>query len=240
MTMHIPEETQRRIPAEARAVVEAITSRQSARAFLPTPVPRQTVEDILTIAGRAPSGTNIQPWKVYVVSGEVKERITKELLHAHYHHQAEHTREWNYYPVKWRSPYIDRRRKCGFGLYGVLGIKKGEEQKMEDQRGENYKFFGAPVGLFFTLDRDMEIGSWLDLGMFIQTIMIAARGYGLHTCAQAAFASFHKLVCPIVGIPPDEQLVVGMSLGYIDDKAIVNTFITEREPVSVFTKFVGL
>ena len=228
------------LPPDGLAVATAVMTRRSIRGFLPTPVARETVGAILNIAARAPSGSNIQPWKVYAIAGELKQRMTTALLDAHYHHQEDHKREYNYYPVNWRDPYLARRRACGWGLYGTLGITKGDAQRMSRQHARNYEFFGAPVGLFFTLDRDMEIGSWLDLGMFIQSVMIAASGFGLATCPQAAFAVYPKIVCPMLGIPDSEQLVCGLSLGHLDPDEPANRFWTEREDAAAFTTYIGL
>ncbi|MBU2534225.1 MAG: nitroreductase [Alphaproteobacteria bacterium] len=219
------------------SVEEAIVGRQSTRAFLDKPVARETILKMLEIAGRAPSGSNIQPWKVYVVTGRTKDALSKALLERHLAGDGG-KREYNYYPVSWREPYIGRRRECGWGLYSTLGIEKGDKEKMLHQHGRNYDFFGAPVGLFFTLDRDMELGSWLDTGMFIQSVMLAARGLGMETCPQAAFCNYFDTVTARVGIPEDQQLVCGMALGYPDPEAVVNTFRTTRVDPEIFTTFV--
>lgn len=220
------------------SVEDAIRGRQSVRAFQKTPVPRPLIARILETAGRAPSGTNIQPWKVYVFDGAARDSIVGEMCHA-YDTEPEPTRPYNYYPVEWREPYIGRRRACGWGLYGTLGITRDDKEGMRLQRRGNYELFGAPVGLIFTIDKDMEVGSWLDTGMFIQSVMIAARQFGLETCPQAALANYHALLRRRLGIPEVEQVVCGMALGYADMTAKVNTFRTEREPVEVFTRFVG-
>lgn len=218
-------------------VEDAIRGRQSIRAFLKTPVPRPLIRRILETAGRAPSGTNIQPWKVYVFDGKARDDITAEMCHA-YDTVEEPTRPYNYYPVKWREPYIGRRRACGWGLYGTMGITRDDKEGMRLQRRGNYDLFGAPVGLIFTIDKDLEIGSWLDCGMFIQSVMIAARQFGLETCPQAALANYHELLRKRLAIPEIEQVICGMALGYPDTTAKVNTFRTDREPVDVFTTFV--
>src|SRR5690606_34012585 len=149
------------------------------------PVDRSLIDELLVIAGTAPSGSNIQPWHVHVVTGRARDRLSADLLAAHQRKESEH-REYQYYPVNWRSPYIERRRETGWGLYGTLNIVKGDREATARQHGRNFEFFDAPVVLVFTLDNDLETGSWLDYGMFLQNIMIAARGYGLHTCPQAA------------------------------------------------------
>lgn len=220
-------------------VEDAITGRQSIRAFLADKaVSRETIEKILQIAARAPSGSNIQPWHVWVITGEKKQALTEACMARHMSGD-EAKREYNYYPVNWRAPYIDRRRACGWGLYSVLGIEKGEKDAMRRQHGRNYCFFDAPVGLFFTIERDMEIGSWLDFGMFVQSVMLAARGEGLETCPQVAFCNFHDTVMDHIGAPAEQMLVCGMSLGYADPEAEVNSFRTTRLDVGEFTTFVG-
>nr|WP_297352235.1 nitroreductase [uncultured Caldimonas sp.] len=226
-------------PSCVAAVDAAIASRRSIRAFLPTAVPRGVIEDILRIASRAPSGTNTQPWKVYVLTGASKLALTQKILSAYDDPAiaATHEEEYAYYPREWVTPYIDRRRKIGWDLYGLLGIAKGDKARMHEQHGRNYRFFDAPVGLMFTIDRVMEQGSWLDYGMFLQNIMIAARARGLDTCPQAAFTQFHRIILEHLGAPASEMLVCGMSLGHADPDAVENRLITERAPVEGFTTF---
>ena len=226
-------------PEQTAAVDTAITTRRSLRAFLPTPVPREVIEDILAVAARAPSGTNTQPWKVYVLTGAAKTELSRKIMAAHDDpaERATHTEEYAYYPTEWKSPFIDRRRKVGWDLYGLLGIGKTDKERMHAQHGRNYDFFDAPVGLMFTIDRIMRQGSWLDYGMFLQSIMVAARGRGLDTCPQAAFMQFHRIITAHIGAPENEQVVCGMSLGYADPNAIENMLVTEREPTSAFARF---
>jgi nitroreductase len=227
-------------PDQTAAVDAAITTRRSLRAFLPTPVSRETIEDILAVASRSPSGTNTQPWKVYVLTGDAKTALSRKIMAAHDDpaERATHTEEYAYYPTEWKSPFVDRRRKVGWDLYGLLGIAKTDKARMHAQHGRNYDFFDAPVGLMFTIDRIMRQGSWLDYGMFLQSIMVAARGRGLDTCPQAAFMQFHRIITAHIGAPDNEQVVCGMSLGYADPDAIENTLVTERDPVSSFTRFI--
>jgi nitroreductase len=236
-------ETASMTSAEAvRSVVdEAITTRKSVRAFLPTPVERVTVEELLAVASRSPSGSNIQPWRVRVVAGEVRARLTQAILDAIERDGLDkYQRKWNYYPVQWREPFLGRRRKIGWDMYGLLGVGKGDHEGTHRARLRNYEFFGAPVGMIFTLDEDLEIGSWLDLGIFLGTIMIAARGRGLDTCPQAAFADFHQVIRPLLNIPENEIVICGMALGHIDPDAPVNALTTERAPISDFATFEGL
>ena len=226
-------------PEQTAAVDDAIISRRSIRAFLPTPVPRSTVEVILSIASRAPSGTNTQPWNVWVLTGDSKTELSRKILAAYDDPEeaATHREEYAYYPTEWRSPFIDRRRKIGWDLYGLLQIGKTDKSRMHDQHGRNYSFFDAPVGLMFTIDRVMQRGSWLDFGMFLQNIMVAARARGLDTCPQAAFTQFHKIIMEHIGAPSHHMLVCGMSLGHADPSAVENQLVTEREPVSGFARF---
>ena len=224
---------------EQKIVDEAITSRRSIRAFLSKPVPREDIEELLSVASRAPSGSNTQPWKVYVLTGATRKRLSDEIM-ATYLDPAklgEHKEEYNYYPLKWVAPYIDRRRKVGWDLYALLGLSRENKTGMQAQHGRNYQFFDAPVGLIFTIDRVMEQGSWLDYGMFLQNLMIAARARGLDTCPQAAFTQFHKVISQVLELPEGEQVVCGMALGYADQEKIENTLITEREPLSGFATF---
>ena len=223
------------------AVDTAINSRQSARAFLPKAVPRATLEHLLALASRAPSGTNTQPWKVYVLQGDSKDSLVDKVCAAHDAIRADpalaaqYAEEYDYYPEKWVSPYIDRRRENGWGLYGLLGIGRGDKDKMHAQQQRNFRFFDAPVGLMFTLDRVMGRGSLVDYGMFMQNLMVAARGHDLHTCPQAAWNGFSSIILPHIGAGDGEMLVCGMALGYADESALVNTFRTPRVSPQAFT-----
>ncbi len=221
------------------AVDHAITSRRSVRAFLPTPVPRQTIEEILAVASRAPSGTNTQPWKVTVLTGRARQTLSEKIRAAYDDpdERARHTEEYAYYPTEWKSPYIDRRRKVGWDLYGLLGIGKTDKARMHAQHGRNYRFFDAPVGLIFTIDRHMQQGSWLDYGMFLEALMVAARARGLDTCPQAAFTQFHRIIAEHIGMPATDMVVCGMSLGHADPDAIENSLVTQRAPVAEFATF---
>jgi nitroreductase len=226
-------------PDSIAAVDAAITSRRSVRAFLPDPVSRQTVEQILEVAARAPSGTNTQPWQVVVLTGQAKAELTRKIVAAYDDpaQRASHTEEYPYYPVEWRSPYIDRRRKVGWDLYGLLGIGKADKDAMHAQHGRNYAFFDAPVGLIFTIDRILQQGSWLDYGMFLQNVMVAARGRGLDTCPQQAFAQYHRIIEEHLQLPAERMVVCGMSLGRADPAAQVNRLHTERAAVAEFARF---
>ena len=223
----------------ATSVDQAIRSRHSVRAFLPKPVPRSTVEHILDVARYAPSGTNTQPWIVYVPAPAVKDAMCAEIL-ADYHANPEREeREYEYYPTDWFEPYLGRRRACGWGLYGSLGIGREHKRRMHAQRGRNYVFFDAPVGLVFAIERRLNKGSWIDMGLFLQNVMLAARAQGLHTCPQAAFANYHTILRRHLRIPDSEIVVCGMAMGYRDPEAPENIWRTDRAPVESFTRWVG-
>ena len=219
------------------SVEEAITGRRCIRAFLPKPVPRELIERILLIAGRAPSGSNVQPWKVWVLEGAVRDEICRDMVDRYDRNQVSE-REYNYYPVNWREPYLARRRACGWGLYGTLGIGRADKDKMHTQHGRNFAFFDAPVGLIFSIDRDLEMGSWLDYGMFLQAIMVAARQFGLETCPQAAWLIFYDVLQRRLAIPAHQTIVCGMALGYPDPDEKVNTFTPDRMQAEEFVTFV--
>jgi nitroreductase len=227
------------------SVDEAITSRMAVRAFTQQAVARETLEDLLQVASRAPSGTNTQPWKVYVVQGASRDSLVDKVCAIHEAIRtnpalaAEYQEQYDYYPAQWFSPYIERRRENGWGLYGLLGIGKADRDKMHMQMQRNFRFFDAPVGLFFTVHRDMGRGALLDYGTFLQNVMLAARGRGLHTCPQQAWNMFSKVILPHIGAGADEVQVCGMALGYADETAIVNTFHTPRVPVAEFTHWLA-
>ncbi len=220
------------------AILAAITGRRSVRGFLPDPVSRYTIEAILRAASRAPSGTNIQPWRVHVLTGAARQRLTDAILeHRRYH--PEPAGEYAYYPAVWRQPYLARRRKIGWDLYGLLGISKADRAAMRVQHNRNFAFFGAPVGMMFTLDRDMGQGAWIDLGMFMQNVMIAARAFGLDTCPQAAFMSYHEIIRSQLGLPDSAMVVCGMALGRADPAEAANKLETVREPLEEFVSFLS-
>ncbi|WP_428509890.1 nitroreductase [Roseateles sp.] len=226
-------------PADTAAVDTAIVTRRSMRAFLPTEVPESQIEEILNVASRAPSGTNTQPWQVHVLTGAARQRLVDRIQAAYLDpvELAKHTEEYAYYPTEWVSPYIDRRRKVGWDLYGLLDIAKTDKARMQAQHARNFQFFDAPVGLIFTIDRLMQQGSWLDYGMFLENVMIAARGRGLHTCPQAAFTQFHHLISEELQLAPGQMVVCGMALGHADPAAVENSLLTERAPVAEFARF---
>jgi nitroreductase len=225
---------------QQEAVDAAITSRRSIRAFLDKPVARDEIARILDVAARAPSGTNTQPWKVHVLTGAARERLSQAILavNADPAQARAHAEEYPYYPREWVAPYIDRRRKVGWDLYSLLGLTRDNKAGMAAQHARNYAFFDAPVGLIFTIDRIMEQGSWLDYGMFLQNIMVAARGRGLDTCPQAAFTQYHRIIAEQLALPENEMVVCGMALGWANPDRIENTLVTEREPSTSFARFI--
>ena len=214
-------------------VLDALRTRSSIRAFKPDPVSRETVEAILHDAMWSPSGTNVQPWKVHVVAGEVRRRLEAEVL-AH--------RETNPPDVKAefprtgerKEPYTTRSRTLGKQMYGLIGIPKGDKEAGWAQWGRNYKFFDAPVGLIFTIDKDLDRMSYCDCGMFMQSIMLAAKARGLDTCAQGAWNNYWTVTRRVLGVPETDYIIAGMSLGYADPTAPVNALQPEREPLQNF------
>lgn len=220
-------------------VDKAITSRRSVRAFLPTPVSEETIREILQVSARAPSGTNMQPWRVYVTTGNTKQRIAEAILTSGIRAEKAVWDEYRYYPTQFFEPYQSRRRAVGYALYGLLGIGRRDIDKMRAQHDRNFVFFDAPVGMIFTIDRRLETGSWIDYGMFLENIMVAARARGLHTCPQAAFAPYHRQLRPLLGIPENEIVLCGMALGYEDRTKPENQLRTDRAPLEEWTVFMN-
>lgn len=226
-------------PEAAAVFNEVLWARRSVRAYRATPVPRPRVEQLLAQAARAPSGANMQPWRVHVLTGAALARVTTQAraLAAERERLAALRGRYQYYPSTWKPAFRERRREVGLALYQALGIQKGDEAAMQAQHLRNFEFFGAPVGLLFTVDQSLTQGSWLDLGMFLQSLMLAATADGLHTCAQAAWCHFHEPMAQWLQFDADEVLVCGMALGHADPEAIENTLVTSRVPVSEFSTF---
>lgn len=223
---------------DVNAVDEAIRSRHSIRRFLPTPVPQSLVTELLYLAACAPSGTNVQPWRVYALAGQAKAELSAAILQKVADNSPQ-GREFDYYPTEWFEPFLSRRRKVGLGLYGLLGIGRDDKAAMKAQGGRNFLFFDAPVGLIFTMDRRLGQGMFIDYGMFMANLMTAARARGLDTCPQAAFADWNETIRTQLGMPESELVVCGMALGFADPEAPENRLRTEREPVAAFTDFRG-
>ncbi len=217
-------------------VIDAIKHRASVRAFLPTPVARTTLHAILDAARWAPSGVNTQPWQVAVVGGECKQRISAALIQQHRAAVAANP-DYQYYPTDWFEPYKSRRFACGMALYGALDIARDDRARRQQVWEMNYAFFGAPVALFFLVDARLALGSWLDNGMFLQNVMLAARGYGLETCPQAALAEYPDTVRQLLSLTPEHRVICGMALGYADHTQAINQYRTERMPVDAFTEW---
>jgi nitroreductase len=222
-------------PGPAATVADAVRTRRSVRQFLDRPVDPAVVRELLELASWAPSGSNLQPWRVHVVTGAALARLVAALRGAYLAGEPPR-RDYAYYTDPIEEPYLARRRQCGWGLYGTLGIRRGEVEKMRAQRARNYEFFGAPCALVFTIDRRLEKGSWLDYGMFLQTVMLAARARGLHTCPQASIGEYADRVRGELGIAADESIVCGMALGYADPEALVNTFQPPRIALAEFVR----
>lgn len=219
---------------DAGSVDRVIAGRRSIRAFLPRAVDERDLDAILTLAACAPSGNNIQPWRVHVLRGDTLRRLTAAVCAAFDTADGSHRPEYDYYPAEFFEPYLGRRRKVGWDLYRRLGIERGDTARMRVQVRRNFTFFGAPVGLMFTIDRRLAQGSWLDYGMFLQTLMLAAEARGLATCAQAAWIDYHRIIAQTLALPPHEQVVCGIALGYADPDAAENTLVSERAALAEF------
>lgn len=221
----------------ATTVSDAIATRRSLRAFLPDEVPRSTLESLLEKAARAPSGTNMQPWKSYVLTGRHRQQLCTAVCAAFDDPSVDGRSEVEYYPAKWFEPYLSRRRQVGWSLYSLLGIGKGERERTQAQHRRNFQFFDAPVGMIFTVHRDLATGSWLDYGMYLQNLMLLAREQGLHTCPQAAWSDYHAVIRQVLPLSAEEIVVCGMALGHADPEAIENTLVTERVALAENTTF---
>ncbi len=221
----------------ATDVFEAVRSRRSVRAYKPDPVPPALLREIVELGRHAPSGSNIQPWRVHVLTGATLKRVGTAIESAFLNDERGHQRDYDYYTDPVFEPYLTRRRACGWGLYGTLGIGKGDHEKSKAYRASNYTFFGAPAGLVFTIDRKLEKGSWLDYGMFLQTLMLAARARGLHSCAEASIASYPDVARRELRLGSEWVVICGMAMGYADAEAVVNTFQPERIALEDYATF---
>lgn len=213
---------------------EAIESRISVRAFLDKPVSKETLTKILDTAKWAPSGTNTQPWKVVVVVGDTKHLLSNALVKA-VENKVKANADYQYYPENWVEPFKSRRFQCGMDLYAALDISREDTEKRLKAGLANFKFFGAPMSLFFFIDKDMGKGSWVDMGMFIQSVMLAAREHGLGSCPQASVADYPDVVREITGVSDQYSLICGLSIGYPDESKPVNQYRTQREDIASFT-----
>jgi len=221
----------------AADVFEAARTRRSIRAYQPDPIPPHVLREIIELGRWAPSGSNIQPWRVHVMTGATLRRVGNAIQQAFLNDEPGHHRDYNYYTEPIEEPYLARRRACGWGLYGTLGIGRGDHEKSKAYRAENYNFFGAPAGLVLAIDRKLEVGSWFDYGMFAQTLMLAARARGLHTCPEASIASYPDIVRRELNISRDYTIMCGMAMGYAQADAVVNTFQPERIALEDYATF---
>ncbi|WP_428248373.1 nitroreductase [Ferrovibrio sp.] len=217
-------------------VERAIQTRRAVRQFLPTPIPIETVRRIIQVASRAPSGNNAQPWQVRVLTGASKQKLVDAILGDLFTTQLERpaVAEFNPYPTEWKSPFNERRKEVGVGMYTLLGIAKGDKKAMREQGVRNFKFFDAPVGMIFTLDRAFVPASAVDLGMFLGNITTLARAHGIDTCPQAAFAVQHAIVRQTLKVPENEVIMCGMALGYADHTAPIDKLVTSRMPLEEY------
>ena len=216
---------------------EIIAGRFACRDFSSAPVGRGTIEQILRVARFAPSGANIQPWRVYVLAGAAKERVSAALRQAHETARDEHTSEYSYYASDLPEPYLQRRQEFGRLFYGTLGIAQTDVEARSGQTGKNYAFFGAPIGLIVTIDRRLEVGSWLDLGMFVQNVLLAAAGHGLQSCPQETFSKYHRILRPLLAIPAEQMVVCGISIGRARDET--KGRLMPRADIAEFASFAG-
>lgn len=217
-------------------VIEALNQRKSTRAFLKQDVDKAVIEEILDAARHAPSGANTQPWQVAVVTGDKKRKL-EQRLEAAFSDGIEAKMDYLYYPTEWSEPYKSRRVACGLELYGALHIEREDKQQRRDQWAANYRAFDAPVALFFFMDAGLQTGSFMDYGMFLQSLMLAAVDKGLATCPQAALAEYPLLVKQELGYPENSILICGMALGYENHDAAINHYRMQRDEVSAFARF---
>ena len=220
-------------------VTDALASRMSCRAFLPTPVPEATVRAILDAARQSPSGGNLQPWRVYALAGAPLAEFVALVRSRLPTHPRGEGSEYDIYPTGLWEPYRSRRFKCGEDLYATIGVAREDKPGRLRQFARNFEFFGAPVGLFFCIDRRMGPPQWSDVGMYMQSVMLLARAHGLHTCAQEAWSAWHRSVGQFLGLPPELMLFSGMALGYRDESAPVNRLRTDRAPLEEIAELRG-
>ncbi|AMA61338.1 nitroreductase [Bradyrhizobium sp. CCGE-LA001] len=236
--MSAPEEAMTAAGAAARSPMdEIIAGRFACRDFSDAPVGRGTIEQILRVARFAPSGANIQPWHVYVLAGAAKDRVSAALREAHDTARDAHVSEYSYYASDLPEPYLQRRQEFGRLFYGSLGIAQTDLQARSGQTAKNYAFFGAPVGLIITIDRRLQVGSWLDLGMFVQNVLLAAAGHGLQSCPQETFSKYHRTLRSLLSIPPEQMVVCGISIGRARDGT--RGRLMPRADLAEFASFAG-
>jgi nitroreductase len=217
-------------------VIEALEKRKSTRAFLSKDVEHEKINTILEAARHAPSGTNTQPWRVAVVTGETKIKLQSK-IEAAFRSGDKGKADYSYYPDEWVEPYASRRKECGLLMYKTLGITREDKERQVDQWAANYRAFDAPVMLLFFMDDVMQTGSYIDYGMFLQSVMLAAVDQDLATCPQASIADYPEIIKAELGYPQETVLLCGIALGYEDKDALVNSYRTSREDADSFTRY---
>ena len=221
-------------------VSEALATRKTIRAFRPDPVPRETIENILALAARAPSGGNLQPWKVYVLLGEARDELIRRVAERRKTKALGEAPEYSIYPPALTEPYKTRRFRIGEAMYATMGIPREDKVARLNFFSGNWEFFGAPAGLIITIDRQMQQGQWADVGMFLQSIMLLAREHGLDTCPQEAWAVWHRIIREFLDVPENEMVFCGMAIGYADENHPVNSLVSDRAPLEEFVRFCDL
>ena len=229
----------KKLSKKASTVSEAIDTRLTCRAFTSELPNKNIITSIIERAKRAPSGGNLQPWRMWVVSGQPLEEFKKDIAEKIKDNPMGEGTEYNIYPPNLKEPYESRRREVGRSMYKVLNIPKEDKAGRMKQFMRNFEFFGAPIALFFAIDREMQEGQWSDLGMFIQSIMLLAREEGLHTAPQEAWAIWYKSVNKFLDIPEELMLFCGMGIGFADENDTINTFRSKREDIDDFADFIG-
>ena len=222
-----------------QTLTECVTERRSIRAYLDRPVPKETINELLELAKHSPSGNNMQPWFVHVLTGDALDNIKQKVQATMAENPLGEGMEYQLYPEKLGEPYRTRRFQCGEGMYETIGLSREDKLERLMQLAKNFEFFGAPVGLFFSIDRSFGPEQWAHLGMFIQTLMLLATERGLATCAQEAWGGMHKTVSETLKLPEEQMLYCGMSLGYADPDATINAFVTERVEIDQFASLHG-
>lgn len=215
-------------------VSEAVKARRSIRAYLDTPIPDELLKTLLEKASRAPSGGNVQPWRVYVLNGDTMDRFKRHVGEC----SEPETPAYDIYPNKLKEPYRTSRFKVGEDMYALLKIPREDRGARIRRLMENYKFFGAPAAIFCYTDKQMGPPQWSDLGMFLQTLMLLAQEAGLDTCAQEAWSSRPETVASFLDVPQELTIFCGVAIGYKDPEAPVNSLVSDRQGVEEFATFV--
>ena len=220
-------------------VSQAIMTRRSVRVFLDQPVPEAVVREILEVASRSASGGNLQPWKVSVLAGAVRDDFVRTVAERRKETPFGEGLEYDIYPHDLEDPYHARRGKVAGDMYALVGIERDDSAARTQQMAKNFEFFGAPVGMFISIDRKMGPPQFADLGIFLQSIMLLAREHGLHSCPQEAWSLWGKTIREFTDIPDDDLMFCGVALGYADPDAVMNRNYTDRAAVDEFASFTG-